>query len=141
MSARPHLPRFGKKLMAINEMNERFPLSTYKNWVAARAREGLSTNGGVGITAPPSHAASLQQPDAVFPASMADAELPDNSVSKVSSQAEFATTENLGKTARERDSTEAAVAENEAASPSSKSIVAFKKYKGLIARLTNTMLH
>lgn len=103
--------------MAINEMNERFPLSTYKNWVAARAREGLSTNGGVGITAPPSHAASLQQPDAVFPASMADAELPDNSVSKVSSQAEFATTENLGKTARERDSTEAAVAENEAASP------------------------
>jgi hypothetical protein len=48
---------------------------------------------------------------------MADAEIPDNSVSKVSSQAEVATTENLGKTARERDSTEAAVAENEAASP------------------------
>ena len=47
---RPHRRRREKKLMAMDEVNERFPLSKYKNWVAAREREGLPTNGGV--TAP-----------------------------------------------------------------------------------------
>jgi hypothetical protein len=72
---------------------------------------------------------------------MADTEIPDNSVSKVSSQAEVATTENLGKTARERDSTKQPSLRMKPHLPSSKSIVAFKKYKRLIARLANTMLH
>lgn len=44
--------------MTMDEVNERFPLTKYKNWVASRAREGLPTSGGV--AASPSRAASLR---------------------------------------------------------------------------------
>jgi hypothetical protein len=94
--------------MTMDEVNERFPLSAYKNWVAARATEGLSTNGGVGITAPPSHATNLRE---------ADAEHPVSSESKGASPAEVSTREDLGETAGERNSMEATMAAKEAASP------------------------
>ena len=47
-----------KKLMTMEEVNERFPLIKYKAWRATRAEEGLSTAGG--IDAPASRAASLK---------------------------------------------------------------------------------
>jgi len=53
--------------MTMDEVNERFPLTKYKNWVATRAREGLSTSGGV--TAPPSRAGSVRNVDGALPSS------------------------------------------------------------------------
>ncbi|KAH7319284.1 hypothetical protein BKA65DRAFT_98506 [Rhexocercosporidium sp. MPI-PUGE-AT-0058] len=67
MPARPHRRRREKKLMTMEEVNERFPLTKYKTWVASRAREGLPTNGGV--TAPPSRPGSVREVDGVMPSS------------------------------------------------------------------------
>ncbi|KAG4443630.1 hypothetical protein IFR05_000907 [Cadophora sp. M221] len=67
MPARPHRRRREKKLMTMEEVNERFPLTKYKTWVASRAREGLPTNGGV--TAPPSRPGSVRDVDGVMPSS------------------------------------------------------------------------
>lgn len=53
--------------MSMEEVNERFPLTKYKAWVASRAVQGLPTTGGV--TAPPSRAASLRDVDGVMPSS------------------------------------------------------------------------
>lgn len=47
---RPHRRRREKKLMTLDEVNDRFPLVKYKAWRATRADEGLPTEGG--ITAP-----------------------------------------------------------------------------------------
>jgi len=58
MPARPHRRRREKKLMTMDEVNERFPLTKYKSWVMSRASEGLPTEGGV--TAPPSRAGSVR---------------------------------------------------------------------------------
>ncbi|KAI9699160.1 MAG: hypothetical protein M1820_007239 [Bogoriella megaspora] len=55
---RPHRRRKEKKLMTMEEVNERFPLIKYKAWRSAREQEGLPAVGG--ITAPPSRAASLK---------------------------------------------------------------------------------
>ncbi|TKA82242.1 hypothetical protein B0A55_01684, partial [Friedmanniomyces simplex] len=51
---RPHRRRREKKLMSMEEVNERFPLTKYKTWCASREAEGLPAAGGV--TAPPSRA-------------------------------------------------------------------------------------
>jgi len=67
MPTRPHRRRREKKLMTMDEVNERFPLIKYKNWVATRARAGLSTSGGV--TASPGRAGSLRDVDAIMPVS------------------------------------------------------------------------
>ncbi|KAM0163301.1 hypothetical protein ACHAQE_001882 [Botrytis cinerea] len=67
MPARPHRRRREKKLMTMDEVNERFPLTKYKTWVANRASEGLPTSGGV--TAPPSRAASVAEVEGVEPSS------------------------------------------------------------------------
>ncbi|KAI9648700.1 hypothetical protein NHQ30_003340 [Ciborinia camelliae] len=67
MPVRPHRRRREKKLMTMDEVNERFPLTKYKNWVANRASEGLPTSGGV--TAPPSRAASIVEARGVEPSS------------------------------------------------------------------------
>jgi hypothetical protein len=53
--------------MTMDEVNERFPLTKYKNWVASRAREGLPTSGGV--TAPPSRAGSVRHVEGIIPSS------------------------------------------------------------------------
>lgn len=58
MGARPHRRRREKKLMSMEEVNERFPLTKYKTWRSTREAEGLPAAGGV--TAPPSRAASLK---------------------------------------------------------------------------------
>ncbi|KAL2125815.1 hypothetical protein VTI74DRAFT_2625 [Chaetomium olivicolor] len=55
---RPHRRRREKKLMPIDEVNEKFPMLKYKTWVASRAQEGLPTRGGV--SAPPSRANSIR---------------------------------------------------------------------------------
>lgn len=53
--------------MTMDEVNERFPLTKYKNWIATRASKGLPTAGGV--TAPPSRAVSIRDADGVIPSS------------------------------------------------------------------------
>lgn len=69
MPTRPHRRRREKKLMTMDEVNERFPLTKYKNWVASRAREGLPTSGGVNVTAPSSRAGSVRDAEGVIPSS------------------------------------------------------------------------
>ncbi|KAI4200082.1 MAG: hypothetical protein LQ350_004221 [Teloschistes chrysophthalmus] len=54
---RTHRRRREKKLMTMEEVNDRFPLTKYKAWMATRAEEGLPTAGGVAL--PRSAAASL----------------------------------------------------------------------------------
>jgi hypothetical protein len=56
---RPHRRRREKKLMSMEEVNERFPLSKYKTWRSSREAEGLPAVGGV--TAPPSRAGSIKE--------------------------------------------------------------------------------
>ncbi|QIW95446.1 hypothetical protein AMS68_000964 [Peltaster fructicola] len=51
-----------KKLMTMEEVNERFPLMKYKLWRSKREAEGLPTEGGV--TAPPSRAVSIRSKEA-----------------------------------------------------------------------------
>ena len=55
---RPHRRRKEKKLMTMEEVNERFPLIKYKTWRSTREHEGLPAAGG--INAPSSRAASLK---------------------------------------------------------------------------------
>lgn len=62
---RPHRRRREKKLMTMDEVNEKFPMLKYKTWVASRAQEGLPTSGG--ISAPASPAASLVDAEGVIP--------------------------------------------------------------------------
>lgn len=44
---RQHRRRREKKLMTIDEVNEKFPLTKYKTWRSNRAEEGLPTAGGI----------------------------------------------------------------------------------------------
>ncbi|KAL1883535.1 hypothetical protein Plec18167_002539 [Paecilomyces lecythidis] len=60
---RPHRRRREKKLMTMDEVNERFPLTKYKAWRSTRADEGLPTAGG--IAAPSSRPQSLKNEDGV----------------------------------------------------------------------------
>ncbi|AEO70522.1 uncharacterized protein THITE_2122103 [Thermothielavioides terrestris NRRL 8126] len=62
---RPHRRRREKKLMPIDEVNEKFPMLKYKTWVTSRAQEGLPTRGGV--SAPPSRPSSIRHADGVVP--------------------------------------------------------------------------
>lgn len=62
---RPHRRRREKKLMPIDEVNEKFPMLKYKTWVASRAQEGLPTRGGV--SAPSSRPNSIRDADGVVP--------------------------------------------------------------------------
>ncbi|KAF3764562.1 hypothetical protein M406DRAFT_258283 [Cryphonectria parasitica EP155] len=65
MPQHPRRRRREKKLMTIDEVNEKFPMMKYKSWVASRAQEGLPTQGG--ISHPPSRAASLADADGIIP--------------------------------------------------------------------------
>lgn len=47
MPARPHRRRREKKLMSMDEVNEKFPMVKYKTWVLERRRDGLPTAGGI----------------------------------------------------------------------------------------------
>ncbi|EEP76612.1 predicted protein [Uncinocarpus reesii 1704] len=62
---RTHRRRREKKLMTMDEVNNRFPLIKYKTWRASRADEGLPTAGG--IEAPSgSRPASLKRASGAF---------------------------------------------------------------------------
>ncbi|KAF3160504.1 hypothetical protein TWF225_000983 [Orbilia oligospora] len=50
LGARPHRRRREKKLMTVDEVNERFPVTKYKTWRANREVMGLSTAGGIAPT-------------------------------------------------------------------------------------------
>jgi hypothetical protein len=56
---RPHRRRKEKKLMTMDDVNERFPLTKYKVWRASREAHGLPAAGGV--SAAPSRAPSIRQ--------------------------------------------------------------------------------
>ncbi|EEY17664.1 RING-8 protein [Verticillium alfalfae VaMs.102] len=62
---RPHRRRREKKLMTMEEVNEKFPMMKYKSWVLERAKEGLPTAGGV--SAPPSRAGSVRSVQGIVP--------------------------------------------------------------------------
>lgn len=59
---RPHRRRREKKLMTMDEVNERFPLTKYKTWRALREHEGLPTAGGIAG----SRAASLRDAEGIL---------------------------------------------------------------------------
>lgn len=61
---RPHRRRREKKLMTMDEVNDKFPMMKYKTWVSERARDGLPTAGGVGT---PSRPNSIHQVDLAVP--------------------------------------------------------------------------
>ncbi len=63
---RTHRRRREKKLMSMEEVNERFPLMKYKAWMTTRAAEGLPTAGGVAAPSA-SRAASLRNADGAIP--------------------------------------------------------------------------
>ncbi|KAI0380229.1 hypothetical protein F5Y04DRAFT_101911 [Hypomontagnella monticulosa] len=65
MPTRPHRRRREKKLMTMDEVNEKFPMMKYKAWVSARASEGLPTAGGV--SAPASRANSVRSVEGIVP--------------------------------------------------------------------------
>ena len=67
---RPHRRRREKKLMTMDEVNEKFPMMKYKTWVSARARDGLPTAGGVSV--PPSRASSLRDAVGIIPETQAE---------------------------------------------------------------------
>lgn len=56
---RPHRRRKEKKLMSMDEVNERFPLTNYKTWRSSREAEGLPSSGGLNMA--PSRAASVKE--------------------------------------------------------------------------------
>lgn len=60
---RPHRRRREKKLMSMDEVNDKFPMKKYKSWVSERAREGLPTAGGVSV--PASRANSIRDADGI----------------------------------------------------------------------------
>ncbi|KAI0096653.1 hypothetical protein GGR51DRAFT_542946 [Nemania sp. FL0031] len=65
MPARPHRRRREKKLMTMDEVNEKFPMVKYKTWVLERKKEGLPTAGG--ISAPASRAGSVRSVEGIVP--------------------------------------------------------------------------
>jgi hypothetical protein len=64
---RPHRRRREKKLMTMDEVNERFPLTKYKQWKSTRETSGLPPSGGI-ATAPQSRAASMKDVEGVISA-------------------------------------------------------------------------
>ncbi|EWC45238.1 hypothetical protein DRE_05965 [Drechslerella stenobrocha 248] len=50
IGTRPHRRRREKKLMTVDEVNERFPVTKYKTWRANREVMGLPTAGGIAST-------------------------------------------------------------------------------------------
>ncbi|SPO02351.1 uncharacterized protein DNG_05024 [Cephalotrichum gorgonifer] len=61
---RPHRRRREKKLMTMDEVNEKFPMMKYKSWVLQRMSEGLPTSGGIDM----SRANSVRSVEGVVPA-------------------------------------------------------------------------
>ncbi|KAL5365755.1 hypothetical protein BJX96DRAFT_19150 [Aspergillus floccosus] len=88
---RPHRRRREKKLMSMDEVNERFPLVKYKVWRSSRANEGLPTEGG--ILAPNSRPQSLKSETHGFSPSVGIHDLPTASQTKGHYRVESATSQ------------------------------------------------
>ncbi|OAG36056.1 hypothetical protein AYO21_09774 [Fonsecaea monophora] len=58
---RQHRRRREKKLMTIEEVNEKFPLTKYKTWRSNRADEGLPTAGGITTASRPASIHNAQR--------------------------------------------------------------------------------
>src|ERR1700758_2292932 len=58
---RQHSRRREKKLMTIEEVNEKFPLIKYKTWRSNRAEEGLPTAGGINTSSRPASLHNVQR--------------------------------------------------------------------------------
>ena len=58
---RPHRRRREKKLMTMDEVNERFPLTKYKMWRSSREHEGLPAAGGIAQPGIGSRPASIKE--------------------------------------------------------------------------------
>ncbi|KAI0170479.1 hypothetical protein BJ166DRAFT_196320 [Pestalotiopsis sp. NC0098] len=76
MPTRPHRRRREKKLMTMDEVNEKFPMMKYKTWVADRAKDGLPTAGGV--SAPPSRSGSVRSVEGIVPEVPSKEKSPDD---------------------------------------------------------------
>ncbi|KAF8245969.1 hypothetical protein K440DRAFT_523653, partial [Wilcoxina mikolae CBS 423.85] len=63
---RPHRRRREKKLMSLDEVNERFPTMKYKTWQAHREAAGLPSEGGI-KTEPNSRAGSIRRIETASP--------------------------------------------------------------------------
>lgn len=72
----PRRRRREKKLMTMDEVNDRFPLIKYKTWRSGREKDGLPTAGG--ISRPGSRAASLNDADGTIHHETIDAEKRDS---------------------------------------------------------------
>ncbi|EPE10088.1 ring-8 protein [Ophiostoma piceae UAMH 11346] len=72
----PRRRRREKKLMTIDEVNEKFPMMKYKTWVASRALDGLPTRGGVDV---PSRANSVRSAAGVI-APMTESQQPTKTI-------------------------------------------------------------
>ena len=84
----PRRRRREKKLMTIDEVNEKFPMLKYKTWVASRAQEGLPAQGGV--SAPASRANSIRSVEGIVPelaAKEIESTRPDHPATEVPSAA------------------------------------------------------
>ncbi|KAF2198119.1 hypothetical protein GQ43DRAFT_483568 [Delitschia confertaspora ATCC 74209] len=97
---RPHRRRREKKLMSMDEVNERFPLTKYKAWKASREDEGLPAEGGI-TTAPPSRAASLKEVGGIMRKSVDDGGSNDRPATALSNRPETP----IGKSAAEQQPT------------------------------------
>ena len=85
MVTMPHGPRRRrreKKLMSMDEVNERFPLLKYKAWMTNRAEEGLPTAGGV--AAPSSRPASIRDAEGTIGRKSGDTQRPVTPATKES---------------------------------------------------------
>jgi hypothetical protein len=82
---RPHRRRREKKLMTLDEVNQKFPRMRYKQWRASREQDGLPTEGG--ISAAPSRAvsraASIKDVDAITNRQSHETGRPGSSLSNV----------------------------------------------------------
>jgi hypothetical protein len=63
---RAHRRRREKKLMTMDEVNERFPLTKYKSWMTTRAAEGLPTAGGIAAAAAASRPLSVKNEEGII---------------------------------------------------------------------------
>ncbi|KAF3927449.1 hypothetical protein ABW21_db0208094 [Orbilia brochopaga] len=64
IGTRPHRRRREKKLMTVDEVNERFPVTKYKTWRANREVMGLSTSGGIAPTEGTTPLPTVETPEA-----------------------------------------------------------------------------
>jgi hypothetical protein len=81
---RPHRRRREKKLMTVDEVNTKFPLTRYKSWRSLREQEGLPSSGGISV--PPSRAVSLKDADGVIARKSDEMNRPTSTISNLAAR-------------------------------------------------------